>query len=306
MHPPVAPARSRGASGPLVVAWDYARRIWVKGGDDDIFFLASGVAFNIVLAGVPFFLLLASAIGFVLDKSAKASSTAVADFVSQLFPLTFSGGGSMLDPVLHDVVRTKGKAGFIGAFAFVWFSTRLFGSMRSVLTRVFNEDGGRGIVLGKLFDVGATVVSTALVVAWVGLSAYIALARSSGVAILSQWGLHNQNVMQPLIYLAGRVAAFGLLAATFFAVYKTLPARKMRWQQAVIGAVTSGVLFEIARSLFAVVIHEFNPGSLYTSTVSAIVVVVFWVYYAALIFIVGALVSQVHEHRRDERLTPWA
>ncbi|MBI1810195.1 MAG: YihY/virulence factor BrkB family protein [Gemmatimonadetes bacterium] len=298
-----APARASRAPGPLAVVWEYVSRIWHKFGRDDVLFLAGGVAFDMLLAGVPFFLLLASAIGYVLNKSPNASDTAVADFLQQLFPTTFSGDGSLLDPVLHDVVRTRGKAGLFGAVAFVWFSTRLFASMRAVLARVFDEPQRRGILLGKLFDVGATVVTAALVVAWIGVSAYIALARSSGVEVLSEWGLHNEYVMRPVIYVAGRVAAFVLLVAAFFAVYKTLPARVVRWQQALIGALTSGILFELARSAFTAIARQLNPGSLYTGTMTAIIVVVFWVYYAALMFIIGALVSQVHEHRVQERLS---
>jgi membrane protein len=301
---PAAPARALDAPGPFGVAWDYVARIWAKSARDDVLFLAGGVAFDMLLAAVPFFLLLASAIGYVLNKEPNASSTAVADFLQQLFPSTFSGDGSLLDPVLHDVVKTRGNAGLYGAIAFVWFSTRLFASMRSVLIRAFDEPRSRHILLGKLLDVGATIVTTALIVAWVAVSAYIALARSNGVAVLSEWGLHNENVMGPIIYAAGRVAAFVLLVAVFFAIYKWLPTRKVRWQQALIGGVTSGLLFEFARSVFTAIVARFNPASLYTGTMTAIVVVVFWVYYASLTFILGALVSQVHEHRVQERLNP--
>lgn len=299
----MAPARARGAPGPLSVVWDYVRLVWHKSAHDDVLFLAGGVAFDILLAGVPFFLLLASAIGYVLNESPNASSTAVAEFLQQLFPSTFSGHGSLLDPVLRDVMRTRGKAGLFGAIAFIWFSTRLFASMRSVLKRVFVEPRGRGILMGKLFDVGATVVATALVVAWIGVSAYLALARSNGVEVLNEMGLHSNYSMRPLMYIGGRVAAFVLLAATFFAIYKTLPSRFVRWQQALIGGVTSALLFEFARNVYTTVVARLNPGSLYTGTMTAIIVVVFWVYYAALTFIVGAIVSQVHEDRVQSSLS---
>src|ERR1044071_5912574 len=47
---------------PLVVrlAWtfrDYAKRVWDNSGEDNVLFLAGGVAFNIILAAVPFVLL---------------------------------------------------------------------------------------------------------------------------------------------------------------------------------------------------------------------------------------------------------
>jgi membrane protein len=292
--------RGDAAVRPFAVAADYARRIWHKGGKDDLFFLAGGVAFSILLAGVPFILLLGAGLGYVLNQSADVSSATVAAFVQNLFPATWSGDGSVLDPVLREVVRTRGTAGALGAVAFIWFSTRLFGSMRSVLVHVFEVPRGHGIVHGKLFDILLTIASTTLIVAWIVLSAYIRIARSSGVELLSELGLHAETVMGPVTYVVGRVVAFALLTALFFVLYKVLPNRKVRWQQAAVGGVTSAVLFEIARSVFTLVVHRYNPASLYTGTLAAVIVVVFWVYYAALIFVLGGELSQVHEHRLEQ------
>ena len=36
---------------------DYAKRVWDNSGEDNVLFLAGGIAFNIILAAVPFVLL---------------------------------------------------------------------------------------------------------------------------------------------------------------------------------------------------------------------------------------------------------
>lgn len=294
--------RNERRAGPLGAAAQYAAATLAKAARDDLFFLAGGVAFSILLAGVPFFMLLASGLGYVLNKSADASSGAAVDFLQNLLPATWSGTGSLLDPVMHDVVRTRGTAGALGAVAFVWFSARLFGSMRAVLLHVFEVPKGHGMLWGKLFDTLLTLAATVLIALWVALSAYIALARSSGVALLNEWGLHGEQVMLPLTYIAGRVIAFALLASLFCVLYKVLPNRRVRWRQALVGGVTSAVLLEVARSAFTFVVHRFNPASFYTGTLAAVIVVMFWVYYAALIFVLGAELSQVYEQRYLRRM----
>lgn len=294
--------RRRRAERPLAITGAYVKAMWHKMGKDDLFFLAGGVAFSILLAGVPFFLLLASGLGYALNKSEDASTGAAVDFIQNLFPATFSGSGSVLDPIMHDIVRTRGTAGVLGAVAFIWFSTRLFGSMRSVLLHVYEVPHGHGMVWGKLFDTVLTLASTVLIVVWIAVSAYIALARTSSVAWLNRWGLHADQVMLPLTYLAGRVVAFVLLAALFSALYKLLPNRPVRWEQAAVGGVTSATLFEIARNAFTFVVHRVNPATWYTGTLAGVIVVMFWVYYAALIFVIGGELSQVYEHRHLARL----
>jgi membrane protein len=295
-------ARGARTESALAVTGAYVKAMWHKAGKDDLFFLAGGVAFSILLAGVPFFLLLASGLGYALNKSDDASTSAAVDFIQDLFPATFSGSGSVLDPVMHDVVRTRGTAGVVGAVAFIWFSTRLFGAMRSVLLHVFEVPHGHGMVWGKLFDTVLTLASTVLIVVWIAVSAYIAIARTDSVAFLNQLGLHADKVMLPLTYFIGRVLAFALLAALFTALYKLLPNRPVRWHQAAVGGVTSATLFEIARNAFTYVVHHVNPATWYTGTLAGVIVVMFWVYYAALIFVIGGEVSQVYEHRNLKRL----
>lgn len=295
-------AEGARTESPRAFIASYARGLWNKAGQDDLFFLAGGVAFSILLAGVPFFLLLASWLGYALNKSDDASLGAAVDFIQNLFPATWSGAGSLIDPLMHDVVRTRGTAGALGAIAFIWFSTRLFGSMRSVLLHVFEVPQGHGIVWGKLFDALLTVAATALIIVWVAVSAYLALARSNGVALLNEWGLHTEQVMRPLTYIIGRMVAFVLLGGLFAVLYKLLPNRPVRWAQAAVGGATASVLFEIARNGFSFIVHHFNPASWYTGTLAAVIVVMAWVYYAAIIFVIGGEVSQVYEERHIQRM----
>lgn len=292
------PRTRRERARPFVVRllWstrDFIRRVWDNTAEDNAFFLAGGIAFNILLAAVPFALLLVSGMGYLLNFSADASATEVAALVTQLLP----PGQSTLRDSLVDAVSTRGQVGLVGAISFIWFSTRLFGSLRSVLGEVFDIDSSRGIIAGKLFDVQITLLATVLASIYAVLSAYLAFATTRGVAVLERIGLRS-DMMGRLEYTIGRMLAFAMVFTIFYALYKVLPSRRIRWQTAGVAALFTSVLFEIARNLFTVFVRSFSPGSLYTGTIYALVIVVFWVYYAALIFVVGGEVAQVYELRR--------
>ena len=284
---------------------DYARRLWVKGGEDDLFFLAGGVAYNILLAGVPFFLLLIAGIGYVLEKPEADSTRDVMEFLGRLLPVGKGDGTSLLDPILRDVVATRGRVGLLSAVAFAWFSTRLFGTLRTVLQRVFSVAHGRGIVVGKLYDFGYTVLSSLLLVVYLVLSAYLAIMSKSGSAILQEIGV-DATMLGSVEYAFGRVLAFSVVVAIFFSVYKYIPPRRVPWRQALVAALTTGVLFEIARNLFVLAVQRFDPASLYTGTLGALVIIVFWAYYAALIFVIGGMVGHIYALRRRRLYGPEA
>ena len=63
--------------------------------------------------------------------------------------------------------------------------------------------------------------------------------------------------------------AFAFIATMFFALYKFLPIRRVRWQTALVAAMFASALLELAKVRFAYYIARFNPGSLYTGTLAA-------------------------------------
>ncbi len=273
----------------------------MSSGEDDIFFLASGIAFNILLAAVPFVLLVISGFTYAFGQSPDASFAEVRNLIDRLLPPHAETADSPIHKLLDDIVGARGVLGFYGALTFVWFSTRLFGTLRVVLADIFDIESNRGIVAGKWFDVKITVFSTVLLVAYLILNAYLTLATTRGAGFLTELGL-REDVMGGLEYVIGRLVGFVFIVAIFFALYKYLPNRRIRWQSAVIAAMFAGAGLELAKAAFSYYIQSFNPGSLYTGTLAASVIIVFWVYYAALIFILGGEVGQVYELRRTRRL----
>ena len=132
-------------------------------------FLAGGIAFNLILAALPVrSCCLRPASRHLLPivvrhrrrrrrhRPSSSSSTA-------LLPAHNRGSTSALDKVITDLLRTRGSITIYSAIGFIWFSTRLFGSLRTVLASVFDIESERGIIAGKIFDVKITVLSHAAV-----------------------------------------------------------------------------------------------------------------------------------------------
>lgn len=289
---------------PKRIAWtlrDYAKRVWDNAGEDNIFFLAGGVSFNLLLAAVPFVLLLFSALGYILDQTAADASSRVWLFIERLLPPHAETPDSPIHRLIDDLISARGTVGIYGAIGFVWFSTRLFGSLRTVLAEIFDIEQERGIVQGKIFDIKITILASLLFAANTVLSTYLTLATTRGVSALSRLGLAS-DVMGTLEFYLGWTLAFAVLVLMFFSLYKFLPVRRIRWQPALLAATFTSSLFELARYGFTAFLESVNPGSLYTGTLYVIVIMVTWVYYTSVIFILGGEVGQVYELRRVRRM----
>jgi membrane protein len=258
------------AKRPLIVdfGWtlrDYIKRVWDNSGEDNVLFLAGGIAFNLILAALPFVLLLAAGVTYLLPivvRSVEVNSTqTVFDFIDRLLPAHNHGSDSSLDKLISDLLATRNSVTLYSAIGFVWFSTRLFGSLRTVLASVFDIESERGIIAGKIFDVQITVVSTLLFVASVTISTYVMLATRKGAHALVIIGL-RRDVMGGVEYWTGRGLAFAFIGLMFFALYKFLPVRRVKARTAWVATAFTSFAFEAARTVFSYYTTRFNPASL--------------------------------------------
>jgi membrane protein len=298
---PPAPSRSPIRS----ISWtlrDYAKRVWDNAGEDNVLFLAGGIAFNILLAAVPFVLLLVWGFALVLKltKQPFEANQIVVNYLDRVLPSHLESPDAPTHKIISDILGAHTQIGIFGAVGYVWFSTRLFGSLRTVLASVFDIENERSIIAGKIFDIKITVLSTILITANTLISTYVLIATKTSREVLENLGI-RKDVMGQASAWGTHLVGSALLALMFFALYKFLPIRRVRTKTAWVAALFTIVMFELAKIVFNLYVSSFDPGSLYSGAAAAVVVVVIWVYYAALIFILGGEVGQVYELRRTRK-----
>jgi membrane protein len=283
--------------------WGRARFLWhdirnfvhrvVEGADEaNIPFLASGLAFDALLAAIPFLLLLLSAGGYILSAKAGRAQIAVHDYLHTFFPAE-QGGQSAFEPViklLEGVVKERGALEFVGIPLFLWFATRCFASLRATLCEVFDVEETRPWIKGKLIDAVLVVVTTLLFVANAVLS--------EGVAVLARtrigFGFFS--------YFGAQLVAFVVVLALFIIIFRLAPAHPVKWDTALVAALVCSVGFEVAKQVLSLYFENMlHPESIVrNATVAAILLLVFWTYYVTFVFLIGAQIAQVYELRRRQ------
>jgi membrane protein len=259
------------------------------------------VAFNVLLAGVPFLLLLSSVLGYVLGGSPDAAADLARVVIQRLLPAGTTASNEMLAAAVGDVVRTRAIAGIGGLVGFLWFSSYLFGSLRSVMAVVFRHGKERSFFVGKLWDFQLTLSSVVLLTAWAAVSTWLIVTSGRFGHALAARGL-LADVTTGIEYVVTRALSVVVVVMIFFSLYRWLPRTRTPTRIAFFGALAATALFEVAKWVFGVIVGDLAFSSVYTGTFGALIIIVFWSYYSALMFVLGAeFAVTVKEFEAEEK-----
>ena len=92
------------------------------------------------------------------------------------------------------------------------------------------------------------------------------------------------------------VVSIGLLSILFALIYKVLPDVQMHWRDVLLGSVVTALLFTLGKSIMGWYLGRFALASVY-GPVSALVVLLFWIFYSCQIFLFGAHFTYVYACR---------
>ena len=102
---------------------------------------------------------------------------------------------------------------------------------------------------------------------------------------------------------ANTVSSFFVVAVLFAAIYKLLPDVIISWKDVWIGAAVTALLFSAGKYLIGIYLGRTATASAFGAA-GSLVVLLFWVYYSALISFLGAEFTQVYARRYGPRIQP--
>lgn len=106
--------------------------------------------------------------------------------------------------------------------------------------------------------------------------------------------------LPPLLPVLTDLVSLGLYTVAFALLYHFLPDRRVRWKQALLGGVVTASLFALGRWAIGAYVAWAAPQSPY-GAYGALVLMLVWMYYAALVFFAGALFTAVIDARMRAR-----
>ncbi|MGN6112000.1 MAG: YihY/virulence factor BrkB family protein [Luteimonas sp.] len=256
--------------------------------DVDLLAQSAALALYAVLSLAPLLLILVWLTSAIAPGAQEALMRQIGDLV-----------GSDAERVARTIVANAERAPDTGSIAGWWSigllfvgATTVFAQLQDVLNKIFRTDAAA--LPGMMAWLRKRVFSLGLVLA-MGFLLLVSMTVNTVLQLLFE----RIEWMLPLMATG---ATWLVYALAFALMYHFLPDRSVGWRRALGGGLATALLFLLGRAAIGWYLGSSNPASASAyGSMGTIVLALVWIYYAALVVFIGALLTAVVDERAKAR-----
>jgi membrane protein len=259
--------------------------------------LAAAIAFYAIFSVAPLLIIATALAGFVFgDQLAHAE---IADYLGQMTSVDTQ------EYIFELVERWQDTssgilATVIGLATLFWGAYKLFMALQDTLNMIWNvrprED------LGVKEWLRLRLVPFSMVI-FIGLLLLISMLVTAVLSMVQQFFADFIAMPTMLVNVSNFLVSFVIVTAAFGAAFKILPDVKIQWRDVWAGALLTAFLFVVGKSLIGVYLGHTSTTSIFGAA-GSLVALLFWVYFSAQIFFLGAEFTQVYARHRGAHIEP--
>jgi membrane protein len=282
-------------------AIDFVKQVANEFSDDDCMSMAASLAYYTVFSLAPMLVLVIVFAGLFVtpEQATEAVDT-------QMQSLIGDEGATQIATMVEHVRENPGgtwAARILGAVAVLLGSTGVMVQLQAALNRAWNvkpdpKAGGiRNFIFKRLLSFAMILALAFLLLVSLVLSAiFSAIADRATVLLpegISSWVPNTVNFG----------VSFVVVGLLFAAIFKFMPEAKIQWRDVALGAAVTSLLFNVGKALIGLYLGNSNVATAYGGA-SSLAIVLIWVYYSAVIVMIGAEFTQVWTRRYGSGLEP--
>jgi membrane protein len=252
--------------------------------DDNALSRGAAIAYYTVLSIGPLLVIAIAIAGLAFGQEAAQGA-----IVGQLRGMMGDQAAELIQTAIKSASNKSSGiiATVVGIATLLVTASGVFGELQATLNTIWKaqpKGGVGGILKARAASLG--------LVATLGFLLIISLVVSAALHAVGRY----LNVFLPgtatLLQIANVAVSFLIVSALFAAVYKILPDRRLRWKDVGIGALATGALFEVGKTLIGMYIGSSSMATSYGAA-SSLVIILVWIYYSSQIFLLGAEFTKV-------------
>jgi membrane protein len=265
---------------------------------DEATWKAAALSYFIVFALAPLLVLLLQVASFIWDP-AEVRGALTGQFQALMGREVAGQVETMMTSAEQKTESGSGFRLILSIAGLLFGATGAFVALQTALNRAWEvepdpKSGGiKNFLTKRLFSLGMVLAIAFLLM--VSLAVTAALTAAGDLL----FGAFGEVFAQVLNF----ALTFLVIAALFAAMFKVLPDAKVDWRDVRVGAVVTALLFVIGKTLIGLYIGQSDPGSAFGAAGSLAVLLV-WIYYAAVILLLGAEFTQVWMKHHGREIEP--
>ncbi len=250
---------------------------------------AAAIALYALLSIIPLFILTL----LIVDNLFSADPEIRGKLIEGIREVIPSFSGELITQIGRRIEGKNNVLGWVGIVTLIWFSSTIFGAIETAMDFIMRVKTHRNYFASKLLALAMIPLGWAVGVVSVGIT--------SVAAILARQPFLTENT--PLFTQVFRGTFFPYLlpylvtVLYFTVVYKVIPSGNVGLLSALIGSAVFSALMEIAKQFFAWYVANYAAYNVIFGSLEAVVILVIWVFYIALIFLFCAELISSYERR---------
>lgn len=256
--------------------------------NDDVFALASQLAYYLILSFFPFMLFLMTLVGF-----SKISSGEILEGLRLVLPKSIL---ELTQSTIKEIFDNQ-YTGLLGIsiLLMIWTSASAFKAVVKSVNKAYDFKENRSFIkisiismMGILALAMIIILALAMLVFGNVISEYIKNVQPFYKIILIIWNIFRYAFI------------FIIMILIFATIYRFAPAKKITWKKVIPGSIFSTVGWVLISSAFSFYIDNFNNYSRFYGSLGAVFILMTWLFLISMIFILGVEINFVIDESKSK------
>lgn len=260
--------------------------LFIKVKRDDIFALASQLAYYLILSFFPFLIFLITLIGFSNLNNAEVLEGLQSILPTAVFELT----ASTISEVINS--QNTGILGISGILA-IWAASSAFRAIIKGVNKAYDVDEDRSFIKRSIIGIISVIALALTIICTLAMLVFGDLIGEFLNRFLPFEHLINfiWNILRYVIIIAMMIVVFAM-------IYKVAPAKRIKFRSVLPGAIITTIGWLIASLAFSYYVNNFSNYSRLYGSLWAVFVLMTWLFMTSIVFILGVEINSVLEKRK--------
>lgn len=260
--------------------------LFIKVKRDDIFALASQLAYHLVLSFFPFLILLITLVGFI-----NLNSSEVLDGLQRILPTAVF---ELTSTTIEEVVNSQ-NTGLLGVsvILIIWSASSAFRAVTKCVNKAYNIEENRSFIKRAVIGM-ISVIALALII----ISTLVMLVFGDLIGNFLNTVLPFEHLINFIWNILRYVIIIFMMIIIFAVIYKVTPARRIKFKNTIPGAIISTLGWLIVSLGFSFYVNNFSHYSRIYGSIWTVFVLMIWLFITSIVFMFGVELNSVLDNEK--------